>query len=420
MTKKRKKDKEDAVPESGKLKKLKPLPQGKGEDEVESVHVKEKQLLVNKRETYTASNKPEVYRALDQIRDKDSDLIIASHEIDDEELTALVQALKVNKKLKSLDISDSTLRENLDIKPLIEALRVSSLTSLNISNDKIDSKEFELLTNILISGKSVLTDLNVSNNNEIEDTSGLGLPEALEVNRTLRSLNLSNHSELSDGEAEFIAKALSVNRTLTRLNLMNTPIGAIGAKALVNMLKDNHTLVDLSIGYEEVDFDTTDSVEPYKPELSLLLLRNAQLITKVVQKLNSLKLDSEYVEDYRPYLKHYLICNETILGTAVKTYASESFYNNTNLYIAGHYFKYAGIINSYGFHQSLAEQNKDGIFWITLPKVLVNKVVEFLGKDSLWLPAVEEEGSGGSHSSSSFSSSSSSSSDLAGDHMDTT
>ena len=142
----------------------------------------------------------------------------ANHKITSEEATMIGKAIKVNKTLQKLDISNN-----------------------NISDDGAAAISDGLTCNISIQ------ELNMSNNNIIDEGAKM-IGEAIKVNKTLQKLDISNNSNsISDDGAVAISDGLKYNISLQELNMSCNKITNEGAKLIAEAIKVNTTIHTLDL-----------------------------------------------------------------------------------------------------------------------------------------------------------------------------
>ncbi|KAK3827008.1 MAG: hypothetical protein J3R72DRAFT_426292 [Linnemannia gamsii] len=164
----------------------------------------------------------------------------------------LVETLKINSTLTSLNLHKSKIGDN-GVKALAEALEANStLTTLNLMSNSIGDDGAKALAEALKTN-STLTTLDLCDN-MIGNDGVKALAEALKTNSTLTTLNLKANYIGDDG-AKVLAEALKTNSTLTTLNLMSNSIGYDGAKALAEALKTNSTLTTLNLKANSIGGD---------------------------------------------------------------------------------------------------------------------------------------------------------------------
>ena len=158
-------------------------------------------------------------------------------------LEKLAFALENNPPLLSLTLSNNYI---LFIKELARALYHNTvLISLNLFSNFIfcdDQSSFDDLGRTLRINKG-LKSLNISHN-DISDTKIQGVVDALYYNKTLRSLDISKN-QLSYQITKDLAHALNYNSCLCLLALGSNSIGDEGAIHLASALKLNKTLNSL-------------------------------------------------------------------------------------------------------------------------------------------------------------------------------
>lgn len=120
--------------------------------------------------------------------------------------------LSLYNKSKSLNADDRRVR---DTSAVVEMLKSTSLTSLNLSDNYIDQEEMTDILNAA-STNTTLTDLDVSYTSS-HRSSFVALEHLLETNSTLKTLKFSNN--VPDEHTLPLLESISVNTTLTTLKL---------------------------------------------------------------------------------------------------------------------------------------------------------------------------------------------------------
>ena len=179
------------------------------------------------------------------------EVLVMFKNIGDEEAIVIAEALKVNTKLTTLNISANNIGV-AGAQALAEALKVNTtLTSLNMSMNNIGYAGAEALANALgKDGNRTLTTLNINYNN-IGVEGAIAIAEALKENTTLTTLNIGGNY-IGDVGIQFLAEALKVNTRLTTLDISGTRIGDGGMKDLADALKVNTTLRTLDISNSNI------------------------------------------------------------------------------------------------------------------------------------------------------------------------
>ena len=154
----------------------------------------------------------------------DLDISSCSLQITDQNGPNVINMLKENKVLKSLNLSNNNLGE-LALLYIAKGLQHNtSLVQLNLSS-------------------CALT---------VTDRSEQALGEMLKTNTTLKGLNMSGNTSLGDTGVKCISEGTFVSTTLILLNLRNCGITASGAKYLSQMLSQNRSLQSLDIGANHI------------------------------------------------------------------------------------------------------------------------------------------------------------------------
>ncbi|KAF9914234.1 hypothetical protein BX616_008693 [Lobosporangium transversale] len=160
------------------------------------------------------------------------------------EFRVLVNSLKTNTNLITLDLDGSSVR-NEGALALSEALKANTtLTTLSLRKTTIGSKGALALSEAL-KVNMALTTLNLEHN-IIGDEGAVALSEALKVNTALSTLSLNGSSIGKDG-ALALSEALKVNKALVTLEMKENSMGKEGVVALSEALKTNTTLTTLNL-----------------------------------------------------------------------------------------------------------------------------------------------------------------------------
>ncbi len=163
-------------------------------------------------------------------------------------LTHILEALKKNKTLTSLNISNcSNDIQESEIQALISILKeTTTLTSLDISNNNIgDNILSRYFKNVL--KNSNLTTLNISKNN-FKFNGAVTLSEELENNNTLVSLNISDNtflsvdnSDVKDG-IDLILKSICKSQTLTDLDISGSSFSENNIENVIQLLNNKEPI----------------------------------------------------------------------------------------------------------------------------------------------------------------------------------
>ena len=159
-------------------------------------------------------------------------------QLNDFEFKILSDCLKLNCSLIDLNLSGCL--QGCDITSLltlINALRISTLIELNISNNHISDTVVEVFTN------TTLQKLNLSHNS-ISDHGLLFIYDCLKINKTLCDLDLCWNNITNKG-AKVLAEAIQVNTTLQYLNISKNWISKEGVISIVEACTINRILQKL-------------------------------------------------------------------------------------------------------------------------------------------------------------------------------
>ena len=190
----------------------------------------------------------EVVKQLQNPKCMVTSLSLASNNID--EMTDIVNALKVNRTLTELNLADNRL-DYWGATTLAKFLKQPSchLVSINLDSNGIGDAGIQDLATALKANTGVAS-LNVGNN-DISDVGAMPLAEVLHQNATLTRLDLPRNKCSSKGAVAF-ADALLVNTSLTSLDLGANEISSTGIKSLAMALKTNATLTSLNLSSNSI------------------------------------------------------------------------------------------------------------------------------------------------------------------------
>ena len=179
---------------------------------------------------------------------EDTSLRYPETQISNDEGIAIARVLMQNTTLDSLRI-----HSNIDddvTKAIAGALKKNKiLKTLNLSNNLIGDDGANAIATALEKNKT-LTILTLGNNN-IGDYGAITIANALEKNQNLKILALTVN-KISDIGAKAIAKALKKNKTLTNLKLGNNNIGDDGATTIANTLLLNQNLEMIALNANNI------------------------------------------------------------------------------------------------------------------------------------------------------------------------
>jgi hypothetical protein len=202
-------------------------------------------------------------------------LVLQSCSIGDEEVKCIVEALSGHHRLTSInlsknhitDLGSKYLIDFLTAKPSITSIDLSfnhqvdntavahwarllrqstSLNNLNLNNNNLGDKAFELLGEALASNAYLKTIGLCDIGGDYGDNDIPTFLQALGTNSSLTSLDLS-YNKLRQDDIVLLAETLRANKTLTELNLAGTSLDDKDIKVLTDGLKFNRTLHVLNL-----------------------------------------------------------------------------------------------------------------------------------------------------------------------------
>ena len=202
----------------------------------------------------------------------------------------LSESLKVNKRLKELNLSNNALGPEGG-KAIAEALAGNAvLTTLNLARNylcgldekqgadsQLDSTSYDpsgiIALAEALAGNAGLTELNVELN-YIGPEGGKAIADALTKNKVLTNLNLANNDLSRKDDAtgiQSLADALKSNQVLKSLNLFSNAIGIVGANAIAKALADNAVLAKLDFRFNNIGDEGENVFSDVRNGLNLIL-----------------------------------------------------------------------------------------------------------------------------------------------------
>ena len=229
---------------------------------------------------------------------------LSNNPILDEGLITFANSLRHFPELRILNISNCGI-EFKGFKELLKVLQsVRRIETLDISKNKLGSKEFEELK--IYFNSFGIKYLNLSRC-QLGDISAYPLGESLQQNETIRKLNISNNKITDNGFRSFIY-LFNNNNTMESFDCSNNFISDLTMKDCLLYLEYNHTLKYLNL-YDnqlrnEIGTLLLDILGKNKTLLSINLLYN-RVQFKIIDEINrKLKLNNEKEkEKYIPDLK---------------------------------------------------------------------------------------------------------------------
>ncbi|CAF1199712.1 unnamed protein product [Adineta steineri] len=160
----------------------------------------------------------------------------------------LVEVLKANTKLTSLDISLGM--NNAECILIADALMMNhTVQKLSLSQNGITSVGCKTIGQMLKSNKT-LTYLNICRNKLYDDGIKF-ICDALMTNQTLRQLDICQTNMSSSG-VQLVGQMLRVNQTLTLIDISDNNIGDNDITVIANALKFNNTLTELDVKWNQI------------------------------------------------------------------------------------------------------------------------------------------------------------------------
>ena len=173
----------------------------------------------------------------------------------------LGKALRINERLKSLNISHNDISD-IKIQGMVDALYYNkTLQSLDISGNELSSRITKDLAHALNYNSCLC--LLALGSNSIGDEGAIHLSSALKLNKTLTSLYLRDNMITNKG-AVAIADALKENRVLRKLDMSMNDISDEGVSALCNIFYNGNTLKVLFLVFNLID--SIEMVTKFAPE----------------------------------------------------------------------------------------------------------------------------------------------------------
>ncbi|CAM9116440.1 unnamed protein product [Pylaiella littoralis] len=195
-----------------------------------------------------------------------STLNVADNRLTDRSLCKLCSLVVGMPGLKNLDLSSNKVDEAAAIIRVYLVHPSCSLQTLTLRSADVDDSECCLMMEALRLNRS-LTRLDVSENkigqNEMLNvvqpdlvTGGEGIAETLAGNTTLKELNLS-WNNLRQESAAAIGRALQLNRGLVSLNLAHNAFNNLPSQEVGDSLRTNGTLQSLDLSYNGLTPEAT-------------------------------------------------------------------------------------------------------------------------------------------------------------------
>jgi Ran GTPase-activating protein (RanGAP) involved in mRNA processing and transport len=177
--------------------------------------------------------------------------------VDDAGAEALAFLVKTSTSLTALHLSETLGQAESGQIAVLEALKVNdSLTSIDLSQNKLLPSSALALAEVL-EVNTALADINLRNS-RLGKAGMQAIGAALAVNNTLTAINLTGN-ERGFWSANFLAKSLEVNVSLKKLVLANNRISTFGIHVIAAALRVNTVLSELDLsgcrGTDSVGFE---------------------------------------------------------------------------------------------------------------------------------------------------------------------
>ena len=212
-------------------------------------------VISNKSSMHWFMHSQDIYYATVNLRDclkddntlKEFDLSNIRINISEEGTKNIVEMLQVNRTLLKFNISNHTLSFDAVLALSDSLMHNNTLQELSMAGTGINKDDFKTVINALRLNTTLLS-LDVSYNSSMfcYDDGAIGISSYLKNNLTLKKLNLKS-SYITEHKIDVIMKALSVNTTLQSLVISCNSICDVGASAISSCLRNNSTLKILDI-----------------------------------------------------------------------------------------------------------------------------------------------------------------------------
>ena len=223
-------------------------------------------------------------------------LNISYNNITEEAADDIAIALSCNTRLQELHMQGNYLKTVGAIKIAKVLKKISTLTVLNISENKIGKAAANDIADAVLCNTE-LQEIEILNGNNLEEIGLIRLTRALKKTTALNVLNFS-HNIVTNETADDIAVVMSHNTKLCKLNLSKTHLQTLDAIKIAKGLKSITSLTELNISYNNITEEAADDIATVvgqSTELQVLNLNGNQLsaigCTKICRALiNKAKL----------------------------------------------------------------------------------------------------------------------------------
>lgn len=285
------------------------------------------------------------------------DICLYDNYIGDEGVIAIANALKLNNRVKELNVGNSpdnerrvtampfedflkesqhvSLKDSLlhngfsrskgnnvgpdGAKALAELLKINAaLKKIGLDSNQINAEGAIFLADAIKSNTSLM-ELTVDSNN-IGSNGAKALAESLKFNATLKYISLNNNHIGTEGVI-FIADTIKSNQSLVHLDLNNNNIGTQGVIAVIEAMKSNTTLQRVHFSEKDVfDMSAYDAARSSYPIYGSIISPLLELMA------NNYTLTSvEFTPRRIPEVELYLKRNKKIAACLDSIKSIESF-----------------------------------------------------------------------------------------------
>lgn len=201
----------------------------------------------------------------------DDELNLAHRTLGDDYIIYLSAVVQDLPNLTKLNLRDNRLTDRGMGKFIHTLANQQQIQSVDISENKIDSKSAEALTHFLKRRDCTLKVLKMSNA-DLDDDEVAIFMDALQMNQSLLEIDISHNKLGGTGERSVhnkkenltggaaVAAALGANTTLQSIDLSWNKLGLLSAVSLEQALAINHTLLNLNLSYNTMRDEGAEAI----------------------------------------------------------------------------------------------------------------------------------------------------------------
>ena len=259
--------------------------------------------------------------------------ISEQNKISEQELILIIGALLKNEVLTKITIHDYHISMRV-AKMLSEFLKVNTLTSLILNNNKMNSDGMVALVEGL-SHINTLKTLDIGSNN-IGDDGIVALSEVLN-HTNITQLNIdnckldSNEKNVNNYGIETLSKVLQTNKKLEMLTISNNNIGCFNILNLLSSLENHVKLTMLDISNTNMTKNCKDKNLPFVIGEAISQIKNLNVLNMADNSIGNndmSKIFSSLVGDNSSNIKHMIISNNNLGKFNEYNYDSNNMNNN--------------------------------------------------------------------------------------------